>query len=95
MPAHALGFEKGSDAAGAAGTGARLGNFTKTQSRQLAAGGQRYLALLHGRLQNPLIHRPLLQQLLLKLGICDDAFLDKQLCQCVGHPEGGDHEFFE
>ena len=46
-------------------------------------------------IQNTLIHRTLLYQLLLELRVRDDAFLNQQLGECVSHCEGRDHEFLE
>ena len=46
-------------------------------------------------MQYTLIDRTLLQQLLLKLRVRDDALLDEQLCDRVCHRQGGDQEFFQ
>ena len=42
-----------------------------------------------------LIYRTFLQQLFCELGTGYDAFLNEELCQCICHGEGLDHEFFE
>jgi hypothetical protein len=45
MPAHPLGFEKGSNASGAAGAVARLGNSVETESGPMNTAGEEFLTV--------------------------------------------------